>query len=143
MLSRCAISGMLWQWFSWNSRFIIISMCMFWWCLAVYKIYLKDRRNNLILKNKFKIYSITTLCILKGPSWSYGSWIYIVAARFIGGGKRSTRRQNNPPVASHWQTLSHDNVVSSTSCLSGIWTHNVSGNRHWLYSKVGINYPYW
>jgi hypothetical protein len=37
--------------------------------------------------------------------------------------------ENHRPVASHWQTLSH-NVVSSTPRLSGIRTHNVSGDRH-------------
>jgi len=36
---------------------------------------------------------------------------------------------NHQPVASHWQTLSH-NVVLSTPCLSGIQTHNLSGDRH-------------
>ena len=37
--------------------------------------------------------------------------------------------ENSRPVPSHWQTLSH-NVVSSTSRLSGIQTHNVSGDGH-------------
>jgi hypothetical protein len=35
-------------------------------------------------------------------------------------------------AASHWQTLSH-NVTSSTPRLSGIRTHNVSGDMHWLH----------
>ena len=34
--------------------------------------------------------------------------------------------ENHRPVASHWQTSSH-NVVSSTPFLSGIQTQNVSG----------------
>ena len=37
--------------------------------------------------------------------------------------------ENHQPVASHWQTLSH-NVVSSTPQLNGIRAHNVSGDRH-------------
>jgi hypothetical protein len=41
-------------------------------------------------------------------------------------------RENHWPVASHWQTLSH-NVILSTPHLSGIWTHNVSGDKHWLH----------
>jgi len=37
--------------------------------------------------------------------------------------------KNQRPFARHWQTLSH-NVVSSTPCLSGIRTHDFSGDRH-------------
>ena len=36
--------------------------------------------------------------------------------------------ENQRSVASHWQTLSH-NVVSSTPCLNGVRTHNISGDR--------------
>jgi len=36
--------------------------------------------------------------------------------------------ENHRPVAGCWETLSH-NVVSSTPCLGGIRTHNVSGDR--------------
>jgi hypothetical protein len=37
--------------------------------------------------------------------------------------------ENHWPAASHCHALSH-NVVSSTSRLSGVRTHNVSGDRH-------------
>jgi len=40
--------------------------------------------------------------------------------------------ENHQPVASHWRTLSH-NEVSSTRRLSEVRTHNFSGDRHWLY----------
>jgi ABC-type anion transport system duplicated permease subunit len=50
---------------------------------------------------------------------------YIVAVSFIGEENRSTRKKHLP-AASHWQSLSH-NVVSSTSRLSGIRTLVVIG----------------
>jgi len=40
--------------------------------------------------------------------------------------------ENHRPVAIHWQTVSH-NFVSSTPRLSGVQTHNVSGDVHWLH----------
>ena len=53
---------------------------------------------------------------------------------FIDGGYRSTRRKLSTcrKWLSHWQTLSY-NVVSSTPCLSRIWTHDFSDDRHWLH----------
>ena len=43
-------------------------------------------------------------------------------------------RESHQPVTSQWQTLSH-NVVSSSSHYEqgGVWTHNLNGDRHWLY----------
>jgi len=41
--------------------------------------------------------------------------------------------ENHPPDAIHWQTLSN-NIVSSTPRLSGILTHNVSGDRYRLHT---------
>jgi hypothetical protein len=40
--------------------------------------------------------------------------------------------ENHQPAINHWQTLSH-NGASSSHRLSGIQTHNISGDMHWLY----------
>ena len=43
-------------------------------------------------------------------------------------------REKHQHAVSHWQTVSH-NVVSNTPRLSGVRTHNVSDDRHWLHTK--------
>ena len=47
--------------------------------------------------------------------------------------------ENHRPVASHWQTLWH-NVVSSTPRLSGILTHNFSGDITDYIGNCKFNY---
>jgi hypothetical protein len=47
-------------------------------------------------------------------------------------GETGVPEENHRPVASHCQTLSH-NVVSSKPRLSGIRTHNVSGDGYLLH----------
>jgi hypothetical protein len=59
-------------------------------------------------------------------------WLSVLLVEEIG-----VPRENHRPVASHGQTLSQ-NVVSSTPRPSGIQTHNVSGDRHCLYSSTRI-----
>jgi len=48
---------------------------------------------------------------------------------FIGGGNQSTRKKINDLSQVPDKLLSH-NGISSTPHLSGIRTHNVSGDRH-------------
>jgi hypothetical protein len=53
---------------------------------------------------------------------------YIVVVSFIGGGNRRTW-ENHRPVASYWQTLSHNAHLA----LIEIRTHNISSDRHRLH----------
>ena len=58
---------------------------------------------------------------------SVKSWQSVLLVEETGG-----PGENHQPVSSHWQTLWH-NVVSRTPRLSGVRTHNISGDRHWLH----------
>ena len=53
---------------------------------------------------------------------------YIVAVSFIGGGNQSTQRK--PPTCHKSLKILSHNVVSSSPRMTGIRTHNVSGDRH-------------
>ena len=74
--------------------------------------------------------------------WLVG-WLFMVfnvtfnkISELYGGGQLLVEEtgvpwENHQPATSHWQTLSH-NVVLSKHRLKGIQTHNISGDRHWL-----------
>jgi len=49
--------------------------------------------------------------------------------------------ENHRPVASHWQTLSH-NVVSSTLYHERDSNSKLSGDWHWLHRWMYIQLPY-
>jgi hypothetical protein len=52
------------------------------------------------------------------------SWQSVLLVQEIG-----VPGENHQPAASHWQTLSH-NAVLSTPRPSEIWNQNVSGDRY-------------
>ena len=70
---------------------------------------------NLTNRFRFMVFNATFNTI------SVISWLSVLLVEETG--------ENCRPVASHWQTLSH-NVVSSSPRLSEVRTHNISGGRH-------------
>ena len=78
---------------------------------------------SIILRSTFKMVDIVKDKI----------FFFFLKCRWGGGygGNRSTQGENHRPVASYWHTLPYN--VSSTPCLSRIRTHNVSGDKYWLY----------
>ena len=86
----------------------------------IWKIYNSIGR-NLILKYCPRI----IFYFKNNPPKGLGLWCLTIS--FIGGGKQEYPEINHWPVASHWETLSH-NVVSSTTRLIGVRTHNVSAD---------------
>ena len=68
-------------------------------------------------------------CLFDGVKRHFQQYFsYVMTISFISEGNRG-HRENHLPIASHWQTLSH-NVVHLA--LMEIWTHTISGDRHWL-----------
>ena len=123
----CSIYGL---WFS-NLYYISIIRCQtlqedqkLWWfmCWCIHK--------NIVLRLLFVFHFILLgLAPLSTIFQLYrGGHFFLVKETGVPG-------ENHRPVASHWQTLSH-NFVSSTPCLSGVWTHNVSGDNHWLHMSL-------
>ena len=71
--------------------------------------------------------STATFCLLHCDEWD--RVVALTRHKFVTGATLLQLGENHRPVASHRQILSH-NVVSITPRLSGIRTHNVSGDRH-------------
>jgi len=49
--------------------------------------------------------------------------------------------RENRPASSHWQTLSH-NDISSTSCHERVSNKQRCGDRLWLHRYLSIQLPY-
>ena len=88
----------------------------------------------------YNLFIYLSIHLLKPQNVLYGYWFIAFNATFNNISVISWRSvllveetgvpgENHRPVASHWQTLSH-NVVSSTPRLSDIQTHIVIGDRH-------------
>ena len=106
--------------------------CFNEWKGKLQNYYTKNKKKKKkIVKKKIleKVFSLKELggmirVLVLTPLSSIFQLYGIVAVSFIDG-------KNHRPAASNWQNVSHD-VESSTPHLSGVQTHNVSGDRHWL-----------
>jgi hypothetical protein len=92
---------------------------MWYNCLSSIKKTLFERQLILKEEQQHLVYNATVNKISAISSWS----VLLVE-------ETGVHWENHGPVASHGQTLSH-NVVSSIPQLSGIRTHNLSGDRYW------------
>jgi len=122
------------QWFLWSLKIILfIHMYITYSFLALFFFYVELR----IKGYSIKVFSIKSGQIIITRSrviefnTTFNNISVITWQSDLLVEETEVHGENQWPATSHWQTLSH-NVVSSTPLLSGIWTHNISGNRHWF-----------
>ena len=89
--------------------------------------WIRSRMRHSVVKQCNTSWAKGLFCLFDGiEHYFQQNFSYIVVVSFIGG-------ENLRPVASHWQTLSH-NVVHIA--LIEIRTHNISGDMHWLLTII-------
>jgi len=91
---------------------------------------MKTRSCKRIINSKIAVIVCLFVCLMMFNvtfnNISVISWWSVLLVEETGG-----PRENHRPVASHWQTLSHNAVHLS---LIEIRNHNIRGDRHWLHS---------
>ena len=89
------------------------------------------------IPNKFWTFTLGGWVVVFDPTFkhfSVTSWRSDVLVEESG-----VAGENHWPAVSHWYTLSHQ-VASCIPCLSGIQTHNISGDRHCCTGSCKSNY---